>query len=298
MQPPSHFTQAPDGTRLAWRLYDAPESSGDSPPVVLTNGIGTTENFWRDLLEALRPSRRVVTWDYRGHGESDLGGGDGYGLTTHAADLAAVLDAVHRELGPSTPAPDHIGFSMGVPVLLELYRSAPSRLRSLTLIAGSARAPWEGLLTSRAFERSRALVDALTLTGPSLAPLLRWGLRSPLALPLARLLGILRGRARAEEVHTLLDAMARIDLTAYGSIVRALWRTRVEEVLPAISVPTLVIAAAHDVLIPPEQLRALHRRIRGARWYEVADAGHAALIEAGPEIARVVRDFLTGLGVD
>jgi pimeloyl-ACP methyl ester carboxylesterase len=48
--------------------------------------------------------------------------------------------------------------------------------------------------------------------------------------------------------------------------------------LAAITAPTLVLASAHDQIIPPEQQQALLAGIADARYAEI-DAGHGAPAE-------------------
>ncbi|MFY0577428.1 alpha/beta fold hydrolase [Cystobacter fuscus] len=73
----TRFITAPDGTRVAYHTHAAAQGEPASdflsrPVVLLTNGIGTTENFWRHLVMDLERDHRVVHWDYRGHGRSEL----------------------------------------------------------------------------------------------------------------------------------------------------------------------------------------------------------------------------------
>jgi len=40
------------------------------PPLVLSNGIGTTIRYWRYVEDYISDITDVVVWDYRGHGRS------------------------------------------------------------------------------------------------------------------------------------------------------------------------------------------------------------------------------------
>ena len=61
--------------------------------------------------------------------------------------------------------------------------------------------------------------------------------------------------------------------------------------LPAIAVPTLVIAGRHDPATPPEQGRALATAIPGARYLEL-DAAHLSNIEAAGAFTAALLEFL------
>ena len=63
----AHTVTAGDGTPIVWHAHPP----GRGAPVILTNGLSTTDEFWRHVVQALAPRQRVVHWAYRGHGESD-----------------------------------------------------------------------------------------------------------------------------------------------------------------------------------------------------------------------------------
>jgi 3-oxoadipate enol-lactonase len=63
------------------------------------------------------------------------------------------------------------------------------------------------------------------------------------------------------------------------------------EAICAVSVPTLVVAGAHDPATPPEHSRIIASKIPGARIVEL-DAAHLSNIEARDEFTTSVLEFL------
>ena len=62
------YVSAEDGTRLYWR------SEGRGPRTLFClNGIGVSTFFWDPSVAYFHDRYRVVVWDYRAHGKSDLG---------------------------------------------------------------------------------------------------------------------------------------------------------------------------------------------------------------------------------
>jgi 3-oxoadipate enol-lactonase len=59
-----------------------------------------------------------------------------------------------------------------------------------------------------------------------------------------------------------------------------------------IRTPTLVLAAADDPSAPPAAMKALHARIAGARFAELADAAHVFTLEKPAETTAILRAFL------
>ncbi|HVE85242.1 MAG TPA: alpha/beta hydrolase [Myxococcales bacterium] len=295
----TRFVAAADGTRISYHTHLDPGSGdeavlGGRRALLLTNGIGTSENFWRHLVEALAGDHRVVHWDYRGHGSSDVAATGDYSLRAQADDLVRVTEAVVNGGGSGEP-PVQVAFSMGVPVLLEMYRRRPELAPAMVLIAGAPDAPWdrEGLFRVRGFGAAfrRSLRAARPLL-PALAPLWRAALDVRIIYPAGRLTGQLRSRAGREDVEEFMTALRRMDLGAYWATLIALFDARASDVLAAVKVPVLILGAEHDTLYPARQVERMRDALPHARWHLVRDAGHGTLIEAGPEIAALVRSFL------
>lgn len=289
----THFATAADGTRLAWHAHGPHRP--ERPYVLLTNGIGTSENFWRFLSQELSEEFQVLHWDYRGHGLSDVGGADGYSLEAQARDLGVVIEAVRAHHGQEG-YPHAVAFSMGVTVLLERYRTHPHEVPSMTLIAGAPDAPGSTRWLLRAAGAMKALRAALKVTTPFIplvAPAARAIITSPFVFPVGRAVGALRSRAPRPDIDVLMRAIASMDMRAYWLTLRGLMEADANDVLPTIEVPVCIIAAANDSLVPVEQVQRMHAALPDAEWHVVDDAGHAGLLEAGPEIAVTVRRFIS-----
>jgi len=94
--------------------------------VVFVHGSWSDRHAWDLTAPALTDQFRVITYDRRGHSQSERPPGTP-GLAAHAADLAALID--HLEAGPA-----HIvTSSFGGVVALEVAVSHPDRVASLCL---------------------------------------------------------------------------------------------------------------------------------------------------------------------
>lgn len=297
----TRFISAADGTRIAYHTHlseeldEAREEELRSrPAVLLTNGIGTSENFWRYLVEALCRDYRVVHWDYRGHGSSDVASSGDYSIETQADDLKRVTEAVIARGTPPRP-PLHVAFSMGVTVFLEMYRRHAELVPAVALIAGAPDGPGRGIRPDLAPGFKYALEAMLTAAEPVVplvGPAVQRLLTSGLAYPVGRAIGMLRERAPKPDIDEFMWALRGMDPVAYWRTLKALMTAKTSDVLPMLKVPVLVIAAAHDFLVPEREVERMKEHIPHARWLRVADAGHAGLLEAGPEVAVALVGFL------
>src|SRR5882672_2567646 len=102
---------------------------GRGPPVVLLHSSMSSKSQWRELIESLRDSYRLIAIDLLGYGESAMPGAS-YSLNDEVHLVESVLA---RELQPG----EHfhlIGHSFGGVVALQLAAQPQSQgLRSLTL---------------------------------------------------------------------------------------------------------------------------------------------------------------------
>jgi pimeloyl-ACP methyl ester carboxylesterase len=129
------------------------ERAGEGPPIVLCHGITASRRYVHHGSRALeRAGHRVVTYDARGHGESDPAPDDqGYGYPELVADLERVLAAEVGE-GPFVLA----GHSMGAHTAVAYALRHPRRLTGLVVIGPvylgeiepDSLAYWDGLATA------------------------------------------------------------------------------------------------------------------------------------------------------
>src|SRR5574341_242998 len=156
--------------RLNCRSAGEPESG---LPSLFIHGLNTNLAFWHEeLLSGLAPGRRLLLYDQRGHGYSDLAP-SGYTSADLAGDALAVLDAHGVECA------DLVAHSFGTTVALQLARLHPERLRTLVLLDGRARLfqPEMKLGEWRQFERWRR---HFTAAGIHLSPDLELDFTLPL----------------------------------------------------------------------------------------------------------------------
>ncbi|NTX16627.1 alpha/beta fold hydrolase [Myxococcus sp. CA056] len=301
----TRYVVAPDGTRVAWHTHfgDLHEQASEGvlrsrATVLLSNGIGTSENFWRHIVTSLEQDHRVVHWNYRGHGGSEESRGGDYDVSVHVGDLERITEEVMAR-GDGRP-PHQVAFSMGVRVLLELYRRRPDLVPAMTLIAGTPGAPGSGdprLAARAALSTVREVFRMATPAVPLATPVVRAVLGSRFAYPLARAVGALRPRAPRDDISEFLRALRTMSPRAYWYTLRGLAEGHAWDVLPSVKIPTLIIAARDDTLVPLREMIRMRDALPHAHWMQVDDAGHAGLLEAGTEISDAVRSFLVEHGM-
>jgi pimeloyl-ACP methyl ester carboxylesterase len=101
----------------------------DGDAVICVHGLSANAHSYDDLVPAL-PEHRVIAFDVRGRGHSEITPPGTYGLAAHAADAAAVATALGVEVF------DYVGWSMGALIGIvgasEVFQGG--RLRRLVLL--------------------------------------------------------------------------------------------------------------------------------------------------------------------
>ena len=127
------------------------EGRRDGPALVFINSLGTDLRIWDDVARILSPDFRIVRYDKRGHGLSELGP-DRCDMADYARDLAALMDALDVKRATL------VGLSIGGLIAQELYRQRPKLFAALVLSDTAAKIGTDEFL-GRADRRGRARRD-------------------------------------------------------------------------------------------------------------------------------------------
>jgi len=100
----------------------------DGLPVVFVHSLAGNSTHWAGQLQHLRPARRAVALDLRGHGRSEPPKNDDYSIAAMAEDVATVVNTLG--LGRLVL----VGHSMGGGVALTYAGTHPDRVAGLLLL--------------------------------------------------------------------------------------------------------------------------------------------------------------------
>lgn len=253
-----------EGATLYW------EEHGAGPPVVLIMGLSFTLEMWFRVLPALASSYRVILFDNRGMGRSNVPRGP-YSIRQMARDTTAVMDAA------GVNSAHLIGASMGGIIAQELALSFPQRVRSLVLgctTHGGFLSRWpdlsrrpRGLQWSKfeRLERERVVIPMLYAD----------------TTPIERI---------EEDIHLRCQCLWSSQGFFNQLAAILLWTSYRR--LPRIRVPTLVAHGDQDRLIPAVNGRVIAKRIPGATFQTIENAGHVLTTDQPEVCADVMVEFL------
>lgn len=243
-------------------------TAGEGPGLVLVHGTSATghSNFG-PVLDRLTDQWRVVLPDYAGSGATTLPD-DEITLDLAVEQIAAVIS----DAGDT--AVDLVGDSLGAMVAAATAARHPDLVRGLVLIA-----PWSDSTDAR-HQLAFATWERLVAQDAELSN--RYGMLMALS---PAFLAAMNSEA--------LDEFAALDRPPHGTVDRIRLDQRIDVRADAatITAPTLIIAGAHDYLVPEYQSRGMHELIPGSRYVSVP-SGHGALLEQSDAVVALVRDFL------
>ncbi|HEX5705339.1 MAG TPA: alpha/beta hydrolase [Pyrinomonadaceae bacterium] len=294
--PDEGFITTPDGVRLFYKVV----GSGAETLVAVHGGPGNSLTSILPDLEPLAKNRRVIYYDQRGNGRSDLMDEDDkkLSITKHVQDLEAVR--VHFKLDKMTL----LGNSWGG-ILIGYYAAAhPDRVERL--VFHSPGSPTKALLSEMDAEVQRRLKRHYTDEQlKRLAVIARWDYWLKASDP----------RAVCNEMYRMILSVYGFNLESIKVIKGDVCSGPIESVrrqrfvtaqiwqelgnynlLPSLGVvkaPALVIHGTADV-IPVKSSEAWARALPNARLFLIERSGHMPQFEQPEIFFKAVETFLKG----
>src|SRR5882672_3283851 len=229
-------------------------------PLFLMCGLLCDETIWADIPSRLAPVANAHVMSFAG--------------------FSSIAGMAERVLAAAPPRFALAGHSMGGRVALEVWRQAPERVTALALLNTGVHPTRESEYDSRGL-------------------LVRLARRQGMAALADEWLPPMMGAPpdRVAEVMPALKAMVR-RFTAEsfaGQINALLQRPDARQVLPSITVPTLLLSGTNDTWSSLSQHADMQRIVSRSTLVEIAGAGHMSPVERPDAVARALKGWLASL---
>ncbi len=239
----------------------------DAPVVVLSGSLGSTHAMWDPQADTLAERFRVIRYDTRGHGHSPVPSGP-YTIDDLADDVVALLDRLDVDRAHV------VGLSLGGMTGLRLAARDPERVDRLVVLCTGARLEPVSAWTERA-----VVVRAHGTAAVAEAVVARWYTPQFLeANPAVR--------KESEEM------VATTPAEGYAGCCEAIAAMDLRPDLPAVSAPTLAVAAEDDPATPPYLLKEIATSVHDGRLLVVPQSAHLASAEQPGVITPAIIDHL------
>lgn len=245
-----------DGVELYYEVH------GEGPALLLTHGFSATSQMWKGQIDVLAPHFQVITWDMRGHGQTDSPDDPAqYSEQATVDDMAAILSHLGIEQAVIG------GLSLGGYMSLAFNLAHPQMVRALMLFDTgpgyrnpAGREGWNETARKRAERFEERGLDALGRGAE---------------------VKVARHRSAQGLAHAARGMLAQFD-------------ARVIESLEGIAVPTLVLVGDQDqpFLAGTDYMA---NKIPNATKAVIENAGHASNLDQPAAFNAAVAAFLGGL---
>jgi class 3 adenylate cyclase/pimeloyl-ACP methyl ester carboxylesterase len=254
------FCTTPDGVRIAYA------SVGSGPPLVkaahwLTHVQYDLESpVWRPWVREFSKQYTYIRYDERGFGLSDRDP-ENFSFESWVQDLETVVDALGLEKF------DLLGNSQGGPVSIAYAARHPERVNHLVL-GGAFAKGWEHWnIEPGQLELIRAMVTIMK-NG--------WGRDDPFA---RRVFTDAFLPESTPEQQRWFDDLQRVSCTPETAfrLMTEVGNLNIEDLLPRLTIPTLVLHSKGDIVIPFERGREMAGRIPNSRFVPMEGRNHILL---------------------
>lgn len=240
--------------------------------IVFSHGLLWSHHMFRDQVDFLKSRFRVISYDHRGQGQSQVNGP--YDMDTLTEDAVELIKSL-------TDKPVHfVGLSMGGFVGMRLGARYPELIKSLILMETSANA-----------EPVENLPRYNTLTN-----LVKWfGVLPQVANKVMRIMfaeSWLNDALNREKVDYWKKQLRLNSKSIVGPVKAVIRRKGVEDELAMIKCPTMLIVGDEDIATRPEKSKFIQMGVRHAKLHVIPGAGHSSCIEKPKAVNHLIGDWL------
>ena len=239
------------------KIYHIDVGQPSGPPVVLVHGFPLSHEMWTSQIEALKNTYRVVAFDLRGQGRSEVGDGQ-FTLEFLVDDLIALLDYLKIDRAVLC------GLSMGGYVSLRAVERNTQRVRGLVLCDTKSEADPNETKLARSVSIRAIKRDGVDAYAESFLK----GALSPTSL---------KDRHVVETTAKIIRQNQALGLC--GTLLALAGRTDTTSFLSKIAIPTLILVGEQDTLTPPEHSRRMQSLIQNSELHIIPKAGHFTNLE-------------------
>jgi 3-oxoadipate enol-lactonase len=248
------------------------ELGGSGRLIAFAHSLGMSGAIFDRIRPKLEPHGRVLTWDARGHGNSQRPA-PGWSIEDLAADLRALIEHLGEDQAVIA------GLSMGGNTAVAYASAYPGKVDGLILADTTA---WYGEGAAAAWEQRAQKAETV-----GLAPVI------PFNLP--RWFSDGYPDAHPQESQRISDILTTGDAASYSAACRALGSFDGRDGLKRIICPTLVMVGAEDPATPPAMAEYLHQNIRNSELHVLDGLRHMTPVEAPEQVGDLIGGFLEKL---
>ncbi|MFA6457088.1 MAG: alpha/beta fold hydrolase [Bacteroidota bacterium] len=251
--------------------------SPSSPAVIFIHGFPFSHKMWNfpgGQVDALSATNRVIAYDIRGHGESEVGTGH-YSIELFVDDLFALMDHL------AIPKAILCGLSMGGYIAQRAAERSPERVSGLVLCDTKSEADSNEARIKRANGIKFVQANGMKYYAQDYVKIV-FASGSVDAHP-----------ESVKLIQSIIERTAPISI--YGTLLALAGRTDTTASLPNIKCPVLILVGEKDTVTPVAASQAMKEKIPGAVMHVIPGVGHISNMENPAEFNKHLVPFITSI---
>ena len=237
--------------------YTDNDKSG-APYIIFIHGFPFNKSMWNLQAEALMDKYHVITYDIRGHGDSEMGN-EPFSIDLFAKDLIGLMDIL--KIGKTMLC----GLSMGGYISLNAVTNFPERFNALVLSDTQCAADTPEVKEKR--------MKAITNIREN-------GVKKYAEESIKNLFSPESFLTRKNAIEDVTGMILKTSEQSLCSTLLALaMRAETCSKLPEIKIPVLVLVGKEDILTTPEAAIFMNNKIKNSSLHIVDHAGHLSNME-------------------
>lgn len=241
-------------------------------PVIFLHGYPFSKAMWKQQLEFLQATNRVIACDVRGFGKSTYEQSS-LSIDLFADDLLTFMYKLHIEKAIIC------GLSMGGYIALNAMKRFPGHFEALILCDTQC------IADSPAVKEKRyKVIDDINVNGVK-------NFNEEFIKSVFHKDTLSNKKELVETLRTVVFANSQQIITA--GLVALAERSETCSTLGAIDIPTLILCGREDEVTPLAQSDFMHQLIEGSTMHVIDNAGHVSNLEHPDEFNQQLLDFLT-----
>ena len=252
------------------RLHYALSGPEDGAPVVFANSLGTDFRLWDKILPLLPEGLRILRYDKRGHGLSDVPEGP-YSMGALISDIEGLMD--HLGLRDAV----FVGLSIGGMIAQGLAAKRLDLVRAMVL------------------SNTGAKIGTRDIWAERIAAVEQGGLHSIVSPTMERWFS--KPFHASQEFPAWRNMFLRTPAEGWTGCGAAIAGTDFISTTSGLRLPTLAIAGSEDGSTPPDLVFETADLIPGSQKALIRGAGHLPCVEAPEEYARILTEFFAAQGI-
>jgi 3-oxoadipate enol-lactonase len=250
------------------------EGNQGSPVIIFIHGFPFNKSMWNLQVASLKDNYRLITYDIRGHGNSDTGN-EGFSIDLFVKDLISLMDALKIDKAILC------GLSMGGYIALTAAQKYSSRFTALILVDTQCIAD-----TPEAKEKRIKAIEGIRKNGVE-----KYAMES-----IKNLFASGSLITRVKEVDAIREMIMKTSVQSLCSTLLALSeRKETCHKLSEIKVPVLLMVGNEDIITPPAAALFMHEKIKGSLLKIIDKAGHLSNLENPEEFNLQLKSFVASV---